>query len=179
MKKPIRKKMLEKRDVLGRQEIKEKSEAAAGLLFSLREMKGAKTVAFYIPKGSELDTGGMIGTAIKQGKKILVPATNDCITMVEFKSFDSLVKGKYGIPEPKERKTIGGHPDVVVIPGIAFGLCMHRIGYGKGYYDCYLRFSPALRVGVCYDFQVLEKLPSHEDDERMDIIVTDKRIIRM
>ena len=179
MKKTLRKQMLEKRDSLGRQGIEEKSRAAGKLLFSLEEMKNAGIVAFYIPKGSELDTREMIETTLKQGKKVLVPVTNEGITMVEFESFDSLVKGKYGILEPKERKTIKEHPDIVVIPGIAFGLCMHRIGYGKGYYDSYLRFSPALRVGICYDFQVLEKLPSHEDDERMDTIVTEKRIIMM
>ena len=179
MKKPLRKQMLDKRNALNQEEIKEKSKAAGKLLFSLEEMKEAKIVAFYLPKGSELDTNNMIESALKQGKRVLVPVTNEGITMVEFESFDSLVKGKYGILEPKERKTIKEHPDVIVVPGIAFGLCMHRIGYGKGYYDMYLRFSPAFRVGICFDFQVLEKLPSHENDERMDNIITEKRIIRM
>jgi 5-formyltetrahydrofolate cyclo-ligase len=67
----------------------------------------------------------------------------------------------------------------VVVPGVSFGLCMHRLGYGKGYYDRFLSSSPAYRIGVCFDFQVVDRLPSHEDDERMDEIVTDKRIITL
>lgn len=179
MKKPVRKSMLAKRAALSEEGVIEKSRAAAGNLFSLEEFKKAETVAFYLRKGNEIETRWMIEQAIKQGKKILVPVTNESMEMVEFESFESLVPGKYEIPEPKEKRKYGKHPDLVVVPGVAFGLCMHRIGYGKGYYDCYLRFSPALRVGLCYDFQVLESLPSHEDDERMDIIVTEKRIIRM
>ena len=83
-------------------------------------------------------------------------------------SFDSLKSGKYGILEPADRIPPSKEPDVIVVPGVSFGLCMHRLGYGKGYYDRFLSGSPAYRIGVCFDFQVVEKLPSHEDDERMD-----------
>ncbi|MEW6722772.1 MAG: 5-formyltetrahydrofolate cyclo-ligase, partial [Candidatus Micrarchaeota archaeon] len=63
--------------------------------------------------------------------------------------------------------------------GVAFGLCMHRLGYGKGYYDRFLSRSFAYRIGVCFDFQVEERLPRHDDDERMDEIITEKRIITL
>jgi 5-formyltetrahydrofolate cyclo-ligase len=62
---------------------------------------------------------------------------------------------------------------------VSFGLCMHRLGYGKGYYDRYLAQSPAYRIGICFDFQIVERLPVHDDDERMDEIVTEKRVISL
>ena len=54
---------------------------------------------------------------------------------------------------------------------------MHRLGYGKGYYDDFLSSSHAHRIGICFDFQVVDKLPSHGNDQRMDEIITEKRVI--
>lgn len=153
------------------------SSAIKEKLFSRPRFKEAKSVAFYLHKGSEVYTKDMITQAQKLGKEILVPVTNHKIEFYHFISFDDLQEGKYGILEPKSRVEPCKPPDLVVVPGIAFGLCMHRIGYGKGYYDDYLGKSFAYRIGLCYDFQVVEKLPTHENDQRMDEIITDQRII--
>ena len=53
----------------------------------------------------------------------------------------------------------------------------NRLGYGGGYYDRYLRaHAKTVRIGYCFDFQVLPVLPSEETDEKMQMIVTDKRL---
>jgi 5-formyltetrahydrofolate cyclo-ligase len=141
----------------------------------------AKAIAFYISIKSEVDTKAMIDAALRMGKRVLVPVSGDRhITFSSFSSWDDLAPGKFGINEPKTRNPETRlEPDVVIVPGVAFGLCMHRLGYGKGYYDRYLANSPAYRIGICYDFQVVERLPTHENDERMDEIITDKRIITL
>lgn len=173
----LRKKTLEMRDALTKEELGAKSRAIMKTLFSRPRFKEAKVIAFYIPKGSEVDAGMMISESIKEGKEVVVPVTNHKITFYKFKSFDDLKKGKYGILEPKTREEPSKPPGLVVIPGACFGLCMHRIGYGKGYYDDYLGKSFSYRIGLCFDFQVVEKLPTHENDQRMDEIITEKRII--
>ena len=173
-----RKELLKKRDALSEEEHLSRGKAIAEKLFSRPRMKEAKTVAFYLNKGSEVQTSEMIKKALSLGKEVLIPVTDHEITFYRFLSFDDLQKGKYSIPEPKSREKPSKPPDVVIIPGIAFGLCMHRIGYGKGYYDKYLGKSFAYRIGICYDFQVMEKLPTHPNDQRMDEIITEKRIIR-
>ncbi|MEM2909421.1 MAG: 5-formyltetrahydrofolate cyclo-ligase [Candidatus Bilamarchaeaceae archaeon] len=176
MKSDIRKRMLKRRDALSEDERIELSSRIADLLFKQPVIIRARTIAFYLPKGSEVRTEEMIERAVKEDKEVLVPVTNDEITMVRFLGFDKLQNGRFGILEPVE-KIKGNEPDVVIVPGVAFGLCMHRIGYGKGYYDKYLKTTKAYRIGICYDFQVIEKLPNHTHDEPMDLIITDKRTI--
>ncbi len=174
----LRKNILQQRDALTDNEIQEKSRQIADRLFDEEHFANADTIAFYLTTGSEVDTQVMLESLI--GKRdLLVPVTNSEIEMVQFNTFHDLVPGKFGVLEPKERLPPSGFADVVVVPGISFGLCMHRLGYGMGYYDRFLSRSPAYRIGVCFDFQVMEKLPSHENDQRMDMIITEKRIIKL
>jgi 5-formyltetrahydrofolate cyclo-ligase len=172
-----RKEILKKRGSLSEEEHTSRSKAILETLFSRPRLKEAKTIAFYLHKGSEVRTSEMIEKALSLGKEVVVPVTDHEIMFFRFSSFEDLQKGKYGILEPKSRTPPNRPPEVIIIPGIAFGLCMHRIGYGKGYYDKYLGTSFAYRVGICYDFQVMEKLPTHPNDQRMDEIITEKRII--
>lgn len=174
----LRKELLEKRDSLTSGELAEKSRLIMKKLFSRPRFRDAETVAFYLPKGSEVDANIMVAAALEAGKEVLVPVTDHKITFYRFSSFDDLKKGKYGILEPRSLVKPSKPPDLVVIPGVCFGLCMHRLGYGKGYYDKYLGNSFSYRVGICFDFQVREKLPTHENDQRMDEIITEKRIIK-
>lgn len=173
----LRKKTLEMRDSLTKENYAAKSRAIMEALFARPRFQEAKVVAFYVPKGSEVDAKIMIEGALRQGKEVIVPVTSHKITFYKFHSFDDLKTGKYGILEPKSHEKPSKPPDVVVIPGACFGLCMHRVGYGKGYYDDYLGKSFSYRIGLCFDFQVVEKLPTHDNDQRMDEIITEKRII--
>jgi len=93
-----------------------------------------------------------------------------------------LIKGFMGIPEPDASVLKRLDPveiDLVVVPGIAFDYARCRIGYGAGYYD---RFLPRLRpdcpkVGLAYEMQVVEKIPASCHDIRMDLVITERRII--
>ncbi|MFH1394288.1 MAG: 5-formyltetrahydrofolate cyclo-ligase [Candidatus Micrarchaeota archaeon] len=174
----LRKRLLAQRNSLPAEVIAESSKSIAEKLFDEEHFKNANTIAFYIPKGSEVETRFMM-EALKDDREILVPVTTEEIEMVQLKSFDNLGPGKFGVLEPREKIPPKSFSDVVVVPGVAFGLCMHRLGYGLGYYDRFLAHSPAYRIGICYDFQVEEKLPTHENDQRMDMIITEKRVIKL
>jgi 5-formyltetrahydrofolate cyclo-ligase len=177
LKDALRREMLKKRESLTKTEVISASGDIEEKLFSRPRIREAKTIGFYLRKGNEVDTNEMIVMALRKGKEVVVPVTNEKIEFFHFSSFDDLQEGKYGILEPKHRIKPCNEPDLVIVPGISFGLCMHRLGYGKGYYDEYLSKSFAYRIGICYDLQVVEKLPSHKNDERMDEIITEKRII--
>jgi 5-formyltetrahydrofolate cyclo-ligase len=175
----MRKQMLWMRDALSEAEKKEKSAAIKEKLFALDEFKKARVIAFYISKGSEVDTFGMIADALKEGKEILVPVTNDEIEFVKFTSFDDLAPAKFNVLEPKTKIPAEKQPDIVILPGLAFDLGLHRLGYGKGYYDKILKKLPnAIRIGICFDFQIVDNIPKHEHDERLHMIISEKRIIR-
>jgi 5-formyltetrahydrofolate cyclo-ligase len=97
---------------------------------------------------------------------------------------DALQEGAFGIPEPRptgiEHEAEGA--DLIVVPGVAFDLSGHRIGYGKGYYDRFLELPErkACLVGLCHDFQLIDgAIQADRHDIQMDIIVTDRRIIYM
>lgn len=175
----LRKEMLARRDSISEAERKEKSKAIAEKLSALEEFKSAKTVAFYLSKASEVETLDMIAEALRRGKEVLVPVTNDEMEYVKFTSFDDLAPAKFGVPEPKTKIPATREPDAVIVPGVAFDLDLHRLGYGKGYYDRKLKTLPnAIRIGVCFDFQIVEKIPRHEHDERLHKVVSEKRILR-
>lgn len=93
------------------------------------------------------------------------------------------VPGVYGIPEPRKdlpavRKD---DLDLLLIPGVVFGEKGERLGRGAGYYDRFLSDTPhALRIGVAFDCQVVaEEIPQEPWDARMDIVVTENRILEI
>ena len=70
--------------------------------------------------------------------------------------------------------------DMVLIPGIAFDRHGNRLGFGKGYYDRYLKTTPPQRVGIAYSFQVSsEELAVEEWDESVDWIVTERFVLHV
>lgn len=65
---------------------------------------------------------------------------------------------------------------LVLLPGLAFGRDMNRIGYGGGFYDRYLkRLEKAghhfTRTALCFDFQVFDTLPADELDQKCDLLI--------
>jgi 5-formyltetrahydrofolate cyclo-ligase len=70
--------------------------------------------------------------------------------------------------------------DLLIIPGIAFDLQGNRIGYGKGYYDRFL-FSRKAKciIGLAYEIQIINEIPNNDHDIPVNIIITEKRTIRI
>jgi 5-formyltetrahydrofolate cyclo-ligase len=175
----LRQEMLARRNSLSDEARKEKSGAIMEKLFSERHFREAKCVALYMPIGNEVDTRQMITGAAAAGKEVVLPvvASDHHLELRKFQSFESMRKGRFAILEPVGEERPPEDPHVIVLPGVAFGLCMHRLGYGKGYYDRLLARLPSFRIGICFDLQVVERLPRHSDDQRMNMIITEKREI--
>jgi len=93
---------------------------------------------------------------------------------------DDMKKGAYGILEPKTvRKADENNIDVILVPGLAFDRNGGRMGFGKGYYDRLLESSKAVKIGLCYDFQILEKIPTESHDVPMNFVITEKEILEI
>jgi 5-formyltetrahydrofolate cyclo-ligase len=175
----LRQEMLARRNSLSDGERKEKSDAIMARLFEERHFREARCVALYMPIGNEVDTRQMITRSVAEGKEVLLPfvASDHHLELRKFESFERLEKGRFAILEPISQEKPVEDPHVIILPGVAFGLCMHRLGYGKGYYDRLLARLPSFRIGICFDVQVLDRLPRHSDDQRMNVIITEKREI--
>jgi 5-formyltetrahydrofolate cyclo-ligase len=184
-KRSIRSQFLAQRRALGRDSWTMGSNLAQQRLIALDEFNSSECIALYAPIHNEIDTTEIMVAALKAGKKVLYPAV--CGTEMVFREISgahSLRKGAFGILEPCA--TCVEHPadqaDLIVVPGVAFDLRGHRIGYGKGFYDRFLqhRNSKSHLVGLCHDFQLIDDgIPGELHDITMGIIISDKRIIRI
>ena len=163
------------------EEIAQKSAEITSVLFSLDCFKNAKTVMVYLSAFKEVDTSTVIERLRNDGKKIVVPISNTdtfTITPSYINGFEDMHKGAYGIWEPDVVKEAAvGDIDLIIVPGIAFDERANRCGFGKGYYDRLLSESRAVKIGLCYDFQIVGELETDEYDIPMDMVISERRII--
>lgn len=179
MKNQLKESILEKRNLLSGEGVKEKSKKIQQNLFNLEDYQKSKIIMFFVSFGNEVFTHDMIRNALKNKTVVVPKAAHDEIEPSLIIDFDSLIPGKFGIHEPIEvMKIAHKNIDLVLVPGIVFDRNGHRIGYGYGFYDKFLRKAPkAVKVGLCFDFQLVDKIPYEMHDVPVDFIVTEERII--
>ena len=85
---------------------------------------------------------------------------------------EPLATGRFGILEPRAAGAVAVDDlDVILVPGVAFARDGHRLGFGHGYYDRALAGAPrALRIGLCHEFQLVDRLPPRIGDEPVDFV---------
>lgn len=174
MKQLIRKQMLEKRAAINEAERELLSTKIFDNAVKLFEIENRHLLTF-VSMDDEIDTKNFFLYC----PKIYVPKCIDKKTMIAVEySGSEMEKSKFGVMEPVSSvETLG--IEVAIVPGLAFDMQGNRIGYGAGFYDRYLKAHPnILKIGVCYDFQIIEDgIKSEIFDVPMDYIVTPQRII--
>jgi len=142
----------------------------------------AQSIIVYSPINYEVDTGLIVSSALVSGKKVAFPVVaGHELIFREVTDLSSLRKGAFGILEPgTEGKLFDFEAaDILVLPGVAFDLKGHRIGYGKGYYDKTIHSleGHGKIVGLCFDFQLVDEIIGESHDVKMDLVITDKRVV--
>lgn len=141
----------------------------------------AKTVALYSPINNEVATEQIFSAARGLAKQVYYPRVNgDDLEFVEVLATTDLSPGTFGIAEPAAGKKISvAKLDLIVVPGVAFDLRGHRLGYGRGYYDRLLaRMSvETVAVGLSFEMQFSRLLPAEGHDRPLDYIATETRFI--
>ena len=161
-----------RRDMIGSVS-KIKSDEIRQRLLGVERVKQAKTICTFISAFKEPDTVEIIKELWEQDKKIVVPIT-------DIESGTLSLSYINGILEPKTvRKADENNIDVILVPGLAFDRNGGRMGFGKGYYDRLLESSKAVKIGLCYDFQILEKIPTESHDVPMNFVITEKEILEI
>lgn len=148
-------------------------EAAARHLLPL--LRPLRTIALHAPASGELDAVTPL-LQLLPDRRWCFPAV-DGDTMAFFAS-DALPDrpGAFGILEPpRDRPVALSELDALLIPGLGFTREGHRLGQGGGYYDKVLAHVsfPTLRIGLCYDWQILPTLPVVEHDVAMTHLATE------
>lgn len=184
MKNKLRKKLIEIRKNIPRNEVLEKSNRIKNRLYKMEEFKLASTILFYVSYDNEVYTHDMIKERMSIGKKIIVPFSdkkNRCLILSELNNWNDLEPGSYGILEPRKHNIEEISIDkinLIIVPGVGFDEQCRRIGHGKGYYDNLLRNSKnAQHIGLAFEFQIVEKIPIEKHDLPVNKIITEKRII--
>ncbi len=134
----------------------------------------AEVIFCYVSYGSEVGTRLLIREILRLGKTLVVPKCIDDkghMIGVEIKSEEDLKCGMYGIPEPEGCEFDKGKIDLVIVPGVAFDKEGFRLGYGKGYYDRFLKGFKGKTIGICHKELFLEKLPRGEYDIPVDKVI--------
>lgn len=151
------------------------SEAVCSKLMSHSCWQEANVVLLYNALPDEVDTSLLVETAVVMRKKILLPVVvgDD----LELRVFGGRLKtGAYGIQEPTDLDELFvdfEKIDLAVVPGMAFDKVGHRLGRGKGYYDKLLcQCTDLYKIGLCFDFQLLEDVPAEEHDIVMDEVLS-------
>ena len=136
---------------------------------------------FYYPFKNEASLLPLATKLLSLKKGVMFPKVmgND-MAAISIASVKDLSPGFMSIMEPIfNPKRVKQHADIAFIPGIAFDENGYRIGYGKGFYDRFLkRFDTRLKIGIAFDFQVLKHIPFDPFDIPMDVVITEKRTIR-
>ncbi len=180
----LRRKMLERRNALSVEEYIQRSLDIEQRLISTEAYSHAEVLALYYSIHNEVDTRELIELSLGTGKKVLLPAVyKGSLLFRELKDTSHLHKGKFGIPEPPADNTAFApdSADLIVLPGVAFDEKGNRVGYGKGYYDRSLHHleGQGRLVGICFDFQLIEKIAGEPHDVKVDMVITEKRVVNV
>lgn len=87
---------------------------------------------------------------------------------------DSLQPGAFGIEEPAAGQPVDPSTmELIIVPAVAYDRQGNRLGRGKGFYDRLLAETRATTIGVAYDFQLLDALPTDPHDTPVHIVITE------
>jgi 5-formyltetrahydrofolate cyclo-ligase len=173
MKSEIRKTIRAKKKELGKDQLLAMSLPITELIEANKQYHEAPIVMLYHPLWDEVDVRPLFDRALASGKRVILPTVKgDDIIPVEITSNTQWIIGDFNILEPIA-EPYQGNIDLIVIPGVAFDLNLNRLGRGKGYYDRFLVHHPnAYRLGVCFKFQMVNKVPTEPFDLPMHEITT-------
>ncbi|MHC1591910.1 MAG: 5-formyltetrahydrofolate cyclo-ligase, partial [Candidatus Helarchaeales archaeon] len=178
-------KILERRNEMSADEIKNLSRSLLDNLKALNEYMNARTVMFFVGKKQEVQTLDFISRELGNNKRIIVPITlknERTLLASEILSTSELHPSLFNVLEPKQefiRPFSIENLDLILVPGLAFDRTGHRLGYGFGYYDNFLKGKKqkTLTIGLAFHFQLVDHVPRNGLDVPVDKIVTEKEII--
>ena len=130
-------------------------------------------ILLYSPLPDEVDVTPLISAAFNAGKTVFLPVVDgENLVLRHFTGFEAMTTGSFNISEPTgEIYPLSDYHkiDLALIPGMAFDAQRNRLGRGKGYYDRLLPLlSNAYKAGVCFGFQIIDKIECEVWDVRMD-----------
>ena len=173
-KKQLRQNIRVQKRAMTEEQITLASEKLVQMFLQTAQYQNAKTIYAYLPYNQEVRTVPIVEQAFRDGKKVAVPKIyGDKMRFLYISDLKDVEKGYCGIPEPiADEPEADDETALVLMPGMAFTKDGKRIGYGGGYYDKFLANEPNHpTVALCYDFQIVDSLPTQSHDFCVDLVL--------
>ncbi len=180
--------MIKKRDDMKSEEVISFSKSIIDRIIEMPQFIQSEFIMAYVNFGNEVITIDLINQCFAMGKKVYVPSiiktygNKKEIVASKISDLSNLVKGEYGIYGPSLQSLKAIDPkdlDFIVVPGVVFDIYKNRIGFGKGYYDRFLVQTSlkCYKIGLAFESQICESIPTDKHDYPLNAIATEKRII--
>ena len=170
----LRQKIRNQKRAMTPEEIELAGKRLAEKFLSSELYRQAETIYGYLPYNQEVRTVPMLEQALRDGKRVAVPKVyGEEMKFIYITDLSQVEKGYAGIPEPIADEPVADDPyALVLMPGLAFTKSGDRMGYGGGFYDKFLtQESDHPTLALCYDFQIVDKLPVEEHDIPVNLVL--------
>lgn len=167
------------------EQLRQRSAQACRNLSSTEAFERAGVVMLFLSMHDEIDTSVAIHLAWQAGKSVAVPKVDwqaRSMEPVVLESMDGLQPDQKGLMVPIHARPLPAQAiDLIVTPGLGFDRSGHRLGRGSGFYDRFLTEPNlrALRCGLCLDEQLVDSIPATDQDQPVQMIVTDRQVVRI
>ncbi|MBO4890847.1 MAG: 5-formyltetrahydrofolate cyclo-ligase [Lachnospiraceae bacterium] len=182
----IRKEILAGRRAMSAGECAAASEKICATFIDSDDYANASTILLYKAYNNEVDTDMIFDRARRDEKTVAYPVSaivdgEPVMTFYEITDMSQMREGYKGIQEPDPESSalkFEGRADICITPGVAFDGKCNRIGYGRAFYDRYLRLNcPKKVIGLAYDMQIVDDIETDEGDRPVDAVITETRVI--
>ena len=155
-------------------------------LNGLINFKNYKIIASFISFKSEISTQFLNEFLLNNGKILCLPIiknNSETLNFIEYNLKTKLVSGKFGIMQPSDlSKAL--LPEIILTPCLAFDENGFRLGYGGGYYDKTFSYLKKIKhkfisIAVAFDDQKIDKLVHDKYDQKIDYILTEKKLYKV
>lgn len=133
----------------------------------------ADTIFGYLPFNQEVDLRALLQKALEEGKQVALPKCyGKEMRFILVRDLSQIQHTAFGVPEPAADGPVStDKTGLVIVPGLVFDRRGYRIGYGGGYYDRFLCLEPEHpTIGLCYDFQLMDRLAPDPHDIAVDTV---------
>ena len=178
----IRKEILAKRNILSDKDINKKSDLIIKNLASYIE--NVQNIMIFMDMKTEVKITKLLELYPKKNF-FISKITNSKNREMKINKYNKneLILHKFGYYESSSNDFYDEEIlDVVIVPALAFDSKKNRIGFGGGYYDTFLekvrkKNNKALFIGVCYDFQIIDSVPTEKHDVTLDFVISESKIL--
>ncbi|MCB2355099.1 5-formyltetrahydrofolate cyclo-ligase [Clostridium estertheticum] len=188
LKNNLRKNMLIIRKNMPKQNACNFSKKIMDTIIGLPQFINCKNIMLYISFNNEVDTYKLATWCLNNNKTVIAPycikSNHKIVPFIINNLTTDLTKSTFGIMEPKYDILMNANIeniDLIIVPGVVFDEDCNRIGFGAGYYDRFLSMKTknTITIGIAYDYQIIDKVPTDEYDVPLNFIITEKRIISL